>query len=106
MSEERFKSAKGNLAFSQSLVDKMRMEDMAQPQDEMEQSMEAPQEMEPETPVDNQPLEEQPEQDIAQVVKDTMEPYMEEIKTIVEDKKPQEVELKIEGEMSPKEEEK
>lgn len=111
MSEEKFKEAHGDLALSQRLVDEMRMsqgiasEGSTMPQDESSPETE-------ETPQDasfaeKEPItEESPEMSmVEQTIKDTMEPYMEEIKGLVEkkDDEPQEVEIKIDGEMKPKE---
>lgn len=97
MSEQKFKEAKGNLAFSQQLVDKFHQPqqdtNMAQPQGQMEQPI-APQEQpqSQEQPVDN---------GVEQAVQKAMEPFLKKIEEIVASKKPQDVSLTIDGTMEP-----
>lgn len=97
MSEKAFQEARQGLAFSQQMREKLMGQNSPQPQGGMD---EAPMEQGMESPTPEQ----EPQQDIAEIVKSTMEPYLEEIKALIENKKPQEVEVKIEGEMKPKDE--
>lgn len=98
MSEKRFTEAKQSLALSQNIRNKLN-------QPEQVESFDQPQDMPPEAPTS--PQEAPQEQDVAQIVQDTMAPYMEEIKSLIEKqgKETKEVEVKIEGSMKPKEEE-
>ena len=96
MSEQQFKDAKSALAFSQSLLDRSRM-------GQMEQGMpsEAPVEVQ-ETPVES----EAPEQkSLVQTIQEAVQPMIDEVKALFskKDEEPQEVEIKIDGEMSSKE---
>lgn len=104
MSEQRFHQAKGNLAFSQSLVDhfKQPQQDMSQPQMNQGQPM-GQQPTDTSTTPPQTPQEASQQPDIAQVVKDTMEPYLKKIEEIVASKKPQDVSLSIDGTMTPAE---
>lgn len=98
MSIEKFQEARKGLAFSQSLMDKLRVQNMAQPQPEM--AMEGT-----ETPMPVSQEKPQPDNEIQVAVKEAMEPYMKEIKALIEEKdeEPKEVKIKIDGEMKPKE---
>lgn len=100
MSEQRFHKAKGNLAFSQSLADHVR----GQQQPQMDQGQPIEQQLTDTSTAPPQTPQEAPQQpDIAQVVKDTMEPYLKKIEEIVASKKPQDVSLSIDGTMTPAE---
>lgn len=104
MSTKDFQEAKKGLSYSQSLVDKLNMQQMAEQQGQMDTPMEQPMEETPEQ-------EGQDMQDMAELVKEQVDaaiaPYMEEIKNLIskKDGEPKEVEVKIEGEMRPKEDE-
>lgn len=106
MSEKKFQEARKGLAVSQNLLDSIRgQQNMAQPQSESPSSMEDQQANPVPAPVDNQPPVPQVQQGIEQAVKDTIAPYMEEIKTLIDEqsKETKQVEVKLDGEMSPKE---
>lgn len=92
-----FNTARANLSHSQSLMDKMHApqpQEMAQPSPEMQlgQTQEPP-----------QPPQEikQEEQTIAQTIKDTLTPFMDEITKLVSNKTPQEAVLKVPATMEP-----
>ncbi len=107
MSERAFTEAKSDLAFSQQLRDKKNMaqpqagmggpEDMQPPIDEMQENGVTP-------PVEK-PVEEE-KTGIINAVKEVVQPMFDQIKSLLtkKDEKPKEVEIKIEGEMKPKEE--
>lgn len=110
MTEKKFKEAKDDLTFSQNLLDQVRGQNMAQQSPEM--GADQDQELSPtgqptDAPVAPQeaPQQAQEPQDIGKAVQDAMSPYMEEIKAMLEkqSKETKQVEVKIEGEMSPKE---
>jgi hypothetical protein len=100
MSETKFREAKGELAFSQQLADKMRQDEMAKMN--MEEPMEeAPMEAEK---IVTEPQEEvQEEESITISVMDKIKPMFEELKSMIMDKKeePKEVEVKMQGEIVP-----
>ncbi len=97
MSEQAFKDARGQLAFSQGLVDKMKQ---GQPSDMGQQ-----QPMQNSVPVQEEAPTEQPE-DIKNTITETLKPFMEKIESLVskEDEKVRQVEIKLDGEMKPSEE--
>ena len=103
MSEQQFKQAKSALAFSQSLLDRTRMGQ----QGDMGQGMppEAPVEAE-EAPTETETPQEAPEQkSLVQTIQEAVQPMIDEVKALFskKDEEPQEVEIKIDGEMSSKE---
>lgn len=115
MSEQQFKEAKGNLAFSQTLVDQMRQRNqveapmmMPQEEPEMEMKEEVVEEAEPFEGEETPEEEVKEEKSIVDTIKETIAPFMERIEGLFKKKEeePKEVEIKIDGEMKPKEEEK
>lgn len=90
MSEQKFKRAKGSLAFSQSLKDKLNPhQNMAQPSPEMAQPQ-------------AQPPQQEQQPDLVSTIKEVLTPMFDDLKKELQ-KESQQVELKIEGEMTPKE---
>lgn len=110
MSEQQFKEAKGNLAFSQTLVDQMRQRNQTEtpmmPQEpEMEVKEEVVEEAEPFEGEETPEEEAKEEKSIVDTIKETIAPFMERIEGLFKKKEeePKEVEIKIDGEMKPKE---
>lgn len=105
MSEQRFKEAKSNLAFSQSLVDRMKQSQMPQ-QPAPDTSTPAPQDAAPQVPQPQEvaPTPQPPDQGIVQTIKDTIAPFMDKITNLLtkQSEETKQVELKIDGEMTPK----
>lgn len=108
MPKSGLESAKSNLAFSQNLLDQMRQKQMAEEQMNMmggEMSAEEPvieEEVVEETPQQEVQEEAQEEKTIVDTIKETIAPYMEKIQGLLAKKEegPQEVEIKIDGEMA------
>ena len=101
MSEQKFKESRSELAFSQQLVDQLRQQNMPQQGQEMpEEPMgdETLMEEATEAPA-KEPKEEQG--GIIEAVKSAVQPMIDEVKALFTKK--QEVEIKIDGEMRPKE---
>ena len=114
MSEEKFKQAKTGLQFSQSIVDKLRGEQMAQQSPEMAMGgeevpmaeEEAIEEVPEETPMEEPEEQKNLVQGVVEGVKETIMPMFESLKEAftAKEEDPKEVEIKIDGEMKPKEE--
>lgn len=95
MKSDKFQEAKGNLTFTQKLMDNFQApQNMAQ-QGPATAPMAAPA---------STPQPQQTTPDIATAVKDAMEPFMKRMEEMV--MKEKEVEVKIEGKMKPKEDDK
>ncbi len=102
MSEAKFQDAKGQLAFSQQLVDKMKAQQS--PQMPQEQPSQAPQEA-PQAPEQPTPQPQPDSPGIAQTIQDILTPFMDKIIGLFkkQENEVKQVELKIDGEMTPKE---
>ena len=105
MSEDRFKEAKSQLAYSQQLVDQMRQQEMPQeePMDEQAPTESAPAVEEAQQPLEEAPVQEEP--GLVQTIKDTLTPFMDKITDLLSKKEeePKEVTVKMDGELTPKE---
>lgn len=111
MSEQLFKEAKSQLAMSQGLRDRLMKQQMAQQGQEMpmekmpmEEPMDEVAQSNPPFEGAETPQEEQMEQKgIIQAVTDAVKPMIDEVKALFTKKdEPQEVEIKIDGEMTSK----
>lgn len=109
MSEDKFRQARGQLAHSQKLLDDMRAKQMAQQSPEMQQDqmsqgdpeMPVAQPQEPATQVDSPEAAQEPQQtSIIDGVVKAIQPMIDEIKSLFTKK--QDIEIKIDGEMTPK----
>ena len=102
MSEKAFKEAKGQLAYSQSLVDRIKQEKMAQPSPYMGEEEMTPQDM-PQEEAGEVEEEVDEKKGIVEAVKEAVQPMFDKVMGAFAAKdEPKEVELKIDGEMKPK----
>lgn len=108
MSYEKFKEAKEDLAFSQSLRDMLNAENMAQPSPEMDMEGQPVESAQQEvTQVDEPEVKEEEVVEDKEEVKGIVEGVVEGLKSFFSKKEeePKEVELKIAGELGPTKEE-
>lgn len=108
MSEKKFHEAKGNLAFSQSLIDRLRAPQLPQQTPVATSQTEVPQQVPVEAPQGPQNAPEQPQQEesgIIKAVKDILAPIVKKVEDLLSKKdEPKETVLKIDATAEPKDE--
>lgn len=110
MNDKNFQTAKSSLAFSQGLVDRMRQQQMADmqmntPMQDMPQEQTQPQEDTNTENTEPQVEEKTETKTIMETVKEAIAPIMEKLDSLIsKSDKQKDVEIKIDGEMKPKEE--